>query len=389
MASTGAAIISAQGDTTGSVWAFRQTQIAGGGGGGGVTSVVQGSGITVTSSGPGGTGAVTVAATGGGTGTVTSVTASGTNIVIGGTPTVAPTVALSATPSVTSLTTPIIANAAGTITINPATAATNVNINGIVSTSSAALGTTLGDTSTRFVTENIDANSNKIFLVDTREAAGNDWTTAGTRFGQIIDSVAPKGFVQFGGSTKAGSVTLGTYTLPSALVIYENGPAVFGTTVTFPNGGPNINTFSAGGPPATNYCDFNAAPGTGGVTSVLRIAGQAGSQIYLQPATIGFVTGAGGNFDFSKAPRFFLTNPVQQPVIQYGTNTAGTGISGTVVQTIPEAYSLASTYVVQVTMRDAPTAQLYATPLTANTFTIGWSSAGMGAQAIMWTTFGL
>jgi hypothetical protein len=157
-------------------------------------------------------------------------------------------------------------------------------------------------------------------------------------------------------------------------------------TVTFPNGGPNINTFNAG---ATNYCDFNTAPGTGGVTSVIRIAGQAGSQIYLQPATIGFVTGAGGNFDFSKAPRFLLTNPVQQPVIQYGTNTAGTGASGTVVQTIPEAYSLASTYVVQVTMRDAPTAQLYATPLTANTFTIGWTSAGAGAQAIMWTTFGI
>lgn len=105
MASTGAAIISAQGDPTSSVWAFRQTQIDGGGGGGGgitavnggtgitatttsgvvalantgVTSVVQGSGITVTSTGPGGTGAVTVAATGGGAG-VTSIAVAGGGI---------------------------------------------------------------------------------------------------------------------------------------------------------------------------------------------------------------------------------------------------------------------------------------------------------------------
>jgi hypothetical protein len=161
-----------------------------------------------------------------------------------------------------------------------------------------------------------------------------------------------------------------------------------GGTVTFQNGGPNINTFNTGVAPGTNYCDFNSGPSTSGVTSVIRIIGQAGSQIYLQPTTIGFVTGPGGNFDFSKAPRFILTNPVQQPVIQYGTNTAGTGATGTVVQTIPEAYTLASTYVIQVTMRDAPAAQLYATPLTANTFTIGWASGGLGAQSIMWTTFG-
>ena len=68
MASTGAAIISAQGDTTGSVWAFRQTQISGGGGG-----------------------------------TVTSVTAGSANVVIGGTPTVAPTVDLNPTPTLAAL----------------------------------------------------------------------------------------------------------------------------------------------------------------------------------------------------------------------------------------------------------------------------------------------
>ena len=78
---------------------------------------------------------------------------------------------------------------------------------------------------------------------------------------------------------------------------------------------------------------------------------------------------------------------VLQPVIQYGIAT-GSGVSGTVSVTIPVAYSGRATYVVQVTMRDAPTAQLYATPITPSSFTIGWSSAGSGSQNIMWTTFG-
>lgn len=78
---------------------------------------------------------------------------------------------------------------------------------------------------------------------------------------------------------------------------------------------------------------------------------------------------------------------VAQPVIQYGTAT-GSGATGTVVVTFPTAYTSAASYVVQVTMRDSPTAQLYATPTAANKFNIGWTSAGTGTQNIMWTTFG-
>jgi hypothetical protein len=78
---------------------------------------------------------------------------------------------------------------------------------------------------------------------------------------------------------------------------------------------------------------------------------------------------------------------VSQPVIQYGT-ASGSGVSGTVTVTIPNTYTSRATYVVQVTMKDAPTAQLYATPITGNTFTIGWTSAGTGTQNIMWVTFG-
>ena len=85
--------------------------------------------------------------------------------------------------------------------------------------------------------------------------------------------------------------------------------------------------------------------------------------------------------------RTLASTNVSQPVIQYGVAT-GSGVSGSVSVTIPTTYTSTSSYVVQVTMRDSPTAQLYATPTSANTFTIGWTSAGAGTQNIMWTTFG-
>jgi len=85
--------------------------------------------------------------------------------------------------------------------------------------------------------------------------------------------------------------------------------------------------------------------------------------------------------------RTLSATAIAQPVIQYGTAT-GSGSNGSVSVTIPTAYTSSSSYVVQVTMRDSPTAQLYATPTASNTFTIGWSSAGAGTQNIMWTTFG-
>ena len=89
----------------------------------------------------------------------------------------------------------------------------------------------------------------------------------------------------------------------------------------------------------------------------------------------------------STVTRNLGTTEVIQPVIQYGIAT-GSGASGSVSVTIPTTYTSTSSYVVQVTMRDSPPAELYATPTSANTFTIGWSSAGGGTQNIMWTTFG-
>jgi hypothetical protein len=79
--------------------------------------------------------------------------------------------------------------------------------------------------------------------------------------------------------------------------------------------------------------------------------------------------------------------PVFQPVIQYGTVSVS-GPSGSEPVSLPASYSNLANYVVQVTMQDAPAAQVYATPTSFDAFTIGWSSAGAGTHVLMWTTFG-
>lgn len=76
------------------------------------------------------------------------------------------------------------------------------------------------------------------------------------------------------------------------------------------------------------------------------------------------------------------------PRILYGTVLGGSGTSGSGTVTLPIAYSTSTSYVVHVTMRDAPAAQVYAVPVTATTFTFGWQSAGPGPQYLSWTTIG-
>ena len=76
------------------------------------------------------------------------------------------------------------------------------------------------------------------------------------------------------------------------------------------------------------------------------------------------------------------------PRIQYGIVLGGSGGSGSATVTLPIAYSTSTSYVVHVTMRDAPAAEVYAVPVTATTFTFGWQSAGTGAQYLSWTTIG-
>ncbi len=81
-----------------------------------------------------------------------------------------------------------------------------------------------------------------------------------------------------------------------------------------------------------------------------------------------------------------LNNP--QPIIQYGALTVGSGTTGTYTFTGLTPYTSTSSFVVNVTMADAPAAQLYATIVSTSSFTIGWQSAGSGTQKVYWTTIG-
>jgi hypothetical protein len=77
------------------------------------------------------------------------------------------------------------------------------------------------------------------------------------------------------------------------------------------------------------------------------------------------------------------------PRILYGTVSGGSGASGGPITVIlPIAYSTSTSYVVHITMRDSPAAQVYAAPVTATTFQFGWQNGGGGAQYFSWTTIG-
>jgi hypothetical protein len=200
----------------------------------------------------------------------------------------------------------------------------------------------------------------------------NAFTTGGRNY---LDINAPSSNVSGVGNLRflcAG----GNIILDSNIAINGNGSVYVGMY----SGGAGMSIAS------DNNLYFNGN-GNGGIdkyanfqeTNVAFNTGTAGSlSIYMNSNAIRNV----GTFT-----RNLGSSVIAQPVIQYGTAT-GSGSSGTVSVTIPTAYTSSSSYVVQVTMRDSPTAQLYATPTASNTFTIGWSSAGGGTQNIMWTTFG-
>jgi hypothetical protein len=145
--------------------------------------------------------------------------------------------------------------------------------------------------------------------------------------------------------------------------------------------GSNINMSGGTISNAGNLLGSNLTISTGGnLTLTSSTGGQivAGVDLNMSNHNISNV----GTFS-----RILSATAIAQPVIQYGVGT-GSGSSGTIAVTLPTAYTSSSSYVVQVTMRDAPAAQLYATPTASNAFTIGWASAGTGTQNIMWTTFG-
>jgi hypothetical protein len=327
-----------------SVWAFRNSQS-------GVKQLLAGSGITLSPAS--GLGAVTVTSSGGGgSGTVTSVTAGSSNIVIGGTPTVAPTVDLSANPSVTSLTSSGLTLNPGASTLSPFTLSGRNYLD--INAPTALIGVPgalrlTGNTGNITLDDNIAIN-----------AAAAQFVTFNGGSGQQMQ-FDPNKNVTIKGGVVTTSLTEGLVTIK---IQTSSNTGLF---LTAPFGDPVI------GKAILDGYDCNVG------------SNQGGTNRYLNYAHL--VEGSSWAFKTPTIYRVLSGSDIVQPVIQYGTAT-GSGATGTVVVTIPTAYTSATSYVVQVTMQDSPTAQLYATPTLANEFKIGWTSAGVGTQNIMWTTFG-
>ena len=88
--------------------------------------------------------------------------------------------------------------------------------------------------------------------------------------------------------------------------------------------------------------------------------------------------------------RTLSSTAVAQPVIQYGSNTSGSGNSGSVSVTIPTAYASSTSYVTQITLNSSTAgANVSVNNSTSNSFTIYWANAGSGSRTFFWTTFGL
>jgi hypothetical protein len=77
------------------------------------------------------------------------------------------------------------------------------------------------------------------------------------------------------------------------------------------------------------------------------------------------------------------------PNVQYGkTVLANSGGSGSGVIQLSAPYSDLN-YTINATMLDSPASEIYATPLTNSSFTVGWEQAGSGAShTIQWATYG-
>ena len=85
--------------------------------------------------------------------------------------------------------------------------------------------------------------------------------------------------------------------------------------------------------------------------------------------------------------RFLSASNVAQPIIQYGTTT-GSGASGSVVVTIPTAYTGNGTYVAFAVMQDSTEAKIAVNRTSASSITIYWSQGGSGTHTLAWNTMG-
>ena len=78
---------------------------------------------------------------------------------------------------------------------------------------------------------------------------------------------------------------------------------------------------------------------------------------------------------------------IGQPVLQYG-EASSSGNNGSVVITLPTAYTSAASYVAFVSMMDADPAEMSVVRNTSSEIEIFWAQAGGGSHTIAWNTMG-
>jgi hypothetical protein len=78
---------------------------------------------------------------------------------------------------------------------------------------------------------------------------------------------------------------------------------------------------------------------------------------------------------------------IGQPVLQYG-EASSSGNNGSVVVTLPTAYTSAASYVAFVSMMDADPAEMSVVRNTSSEIEIFWAQAGGGSHTIAWNTMG-
>jgi len=78
---------------------------------------------------------------------------------------------------------------------------------------------------------------------------------------------------------------------------------------------------------------------------------------------------------------------VVQPILQYGT-ASSSGNNGSVVVTLPTAYTSATSYVAFVAMEDPDPAEMSVVRNTSSEIEIFWQQAGSGSHTVAWNTMG-
>jgi len=340
----------ASSDTNASVWAFRNTQVTqSGGGGGGVARLLAGPNISLNPIN--GLGEVTVSASGGGTVGPVLNNISGINAPLN-------------TNLKIEANSVYVGSPAPSLTLSGGGSDNKIVINDPAATSQG-IGVYMSDSGTALTILQgfIDMKGNRV------QGCG------------YIDGNSETNYVAFDDATANNGLRLGSDT-DTLITASDN---------IFVGEGVRIRVTNSG---LTRGISIDANDSPLIVSCSTAQFGGSGIYVFSAPVqiqnTLAVVCDGGEFAGFFQELPSDPGSPIRQPVIQYGSASGLNGASGTTSVTLPKAYSNVASYVIQVTMQDAPAAQLYATPSSGvpDVFTIGWQSAGAGPHTIMWTTFG-